>query len=244
MPELSIVIVTMKDEDDILCIPKFKREEFNDYEVIIRDDEGISKARNEGIKESDADKIVFIDDDAEPEKGYLQAATNILDDEYAVAGKVIHPGNGMVSKVLSHYPTGDEAQYTDSVVGCNMAFRKEVFETIGFFDENLLWGHDETELIQRVKKEYPVYYEPDMAVVHSYADGLLDYWNKQYQFGPADVYLKKRDGATDREIVRELLNPFWYFNFGLRTSFMRFTANLCRSAGRLRALRCDDYELD
>lgn len=240
MSELSVVIVTIKDEDDILCLSKFAESDFDDYEVIIRDDEGIAKARNEGVKRASADKIVFIDDDAEPMDGYLQAAANILDEEYAVAGKVIHPGDGVISKIASHYPTGDEGQYVDGVVGCNMGYRSEVFETVGYFDEHFKWGHEEKEFIGRVKKEYPVYYEPAMGVVHPYADGIVDYWRKQYRFGPADVYQARRLGKTDRDIVIALLNPLWYINAHPGTLPVFLVGNICKGISRIRALRKGD----
>jgi len=241
MAELSVVIVTIRDEDEILCLPKFEESDFDDYEVIIRDDEGIAKARNEGVKEASADKIVFIDDDAEPMDGYLQAAANILEDEYVVAGKVIHPGNGVISRFPSHYPTGDEGQYVEGAVGCNMGYRREVFDSVGFFDENFLWGHEETEFIERVKKEYPVYYEPEMGVVHPYATGIIDYWRKQYRFGPADIYRAKQNEKTDRDIIKELLNPMWYFNPDLRTLPVYVIGSICQAVSRVQALRKDDH---
>lgn len=237
MTDLSVVIGTLKHKDAILCLPKFEDSDFDDYEVIIRGDEGIAKARNEGIKQASADKIVFIDDDAEPMDGYLQAAANILEDEYVVAGKVIHPGNGIISRIAAHYPTGHEGQYVEDVVGCNMGYRRKVFDTIGFFDENFLWGHEETEFIKRVKKEYPVYYEPEMGVVHSYANGVVDFWRKQYRLGPADVYLEKKNGKTDRDIIKELLNPMRYFTSDPRTLPIELVGNICNRISRVQALR-------
>jgi len=239
MVELSVVIVTTKTEDEILCLPKFEKSDFNDYEVIIRGDRGISKARNEGIKEASANKIVFIDDDAEPIDGYLQAVVNILEHKYVVAGKVIHPGDGLIFRMLSHYPTDNESQYVEGVVGCNMAYRREVFETVGYFDENFLWGHEETEFIERVKKEYPVYYEPEMAVIHPYANGIVDYWQKQYRFGPADIYRAKQEGKTDYNIIKELLNPMWYFNSDPQTLPVYLIGRMYRSISRIQAMK--DY---
>lgn len=236
MPDLSIVIVTIKDRDEILCISAFEDSDFNDYEIIVRDDEGIATARNEGIKRASADKIVFIDDDAEPEAGYLQAASAVLEEKPVVAGKVTHPGEGTISRLASHYPTGEEARYIDHVVGCNMGFRKKVFETVGYFDENFLWGHEEMEFVERVKREYPVYYEPEMAVVHPYANGILDYWRKQYRFGPADIYRARKDGKTTRDLIFELLNPTWYFNSDPRSLPVYAVGRVCRAVSNLAVL--------
>ncbi len=237
MTDLSIIIVTTRDYDEILCLSKFEDSEFDDYEVIIRDDKGISKARNEGVKQANADKIIYIDDDAVPIDGYLQAASKILEREDVVAGKVVHPGNGVISSLCPHYPTGEEGKYIDRVIGCNMAFRKEVFQSIGFFDESLSWGHDETEFIKRVKKEYPIYYEPRMGVIHSFADGVIDYWRKQYRFGPADVYVARQKGKTNGEIMKGFINPVWYFNHNIRTLPVYIPGRICRAIGIVRALR-------
>lgn len=242
MAELSIVIVTKKDEDEILCMPKFQKSDFTDYEVIIRGDEGIAKARNEGVKEASGDKIVFIDDDAEPMDGYLHAAADSLEDHFVVAGKVIHPGDGLISRMASHYPTGEDGQYVGDVTGCNMGFRREVFNTVGYFDENFLWGHEETEFTERVKKEYPIYYEPKMGVIHPFADGIVDYCRKQYRFGPSDVYRAKQNGKTDRDIIKELLNPMWYFNSDPKTLPLYAIGRICRSLGRLSTLRKGVYD--
>lgn len=237
MTELSIIIVTLKDEDDILCLPKFEESDFDDYEVIIRDDEGIAKARNEGVKEASADKIVFIDDDAEPMDRYLQAAANTLENKYAVAGKVIHPGDGIISRLGNHYPTGDEGQYVEGVVGCNMGYRREIFETVGFFDENFLWGHEESEFIKRVRKEYPVYYEPEMGVFHPFADGITDYWRKQYRYSSADIYRAKKNGKTDVDIIKELLDPRWYLKPDPIVLPVYVIGSICRAVGRLQSIR-------
>jgi len=236
MTELSVVIVTIKDKDEILCLPKFEESDFDDYEIIIRGDEGIAKARNEGVKEANGDKIVFIDDDAEPMSGYLQAAANVLDKQYVVAGKVVHPGDGVISRMASHYPTGDESQYVEDVVGCNMGFRREVFKTVGYFDENFLWGREETEFIERVKKKYPVYYESEMSVIHPFADGVIDYWWKRYRFGPADIHYARQNGKTDRDIIMELLNPMWYFNSDPRTLPVYLVGSLFQSVSRIKTI--------
>lgn len=237
MPDLSVVIVTIKDEEDILPIPAFERSDFDDYELVVRDDEGIATARNEGVKEAAAEKIVFVDDDAEPEEGYLRAAADVLASEHAVVGRVIHPGDGMISRLATNYRTGDEGKYVDKVVGCNMGFRREVFEKVGYFDENYTWGNEETEFVKRVKREFPIYYEPEMAVVHPYATGIREYWRKQYRFGPTDVYRERQHGRSDVDILTELLNPLWYLNSDPTTWPAYVPGRLYNSLSRIRALR-------
>lgn len=213
MPDLSVVVVTLKDREDILCLPYFEESDFTDYELILRDDEGISTARNAGIEEARSDKILFIDDDAIPTEGYLETASAALDTEHVVAGRVTHPGEGIISKLASpYYPTGTEAGYVPLVVGCNMAFRREVFENVGYFDEGFGWGHEETELSERIRDEYRIYYEPKMEVIHSYAESVLDYWRTRYRFGPADIYRSRQKGLSTAELILETFHPKWYYH--------------------------------
>ena len=80
-----------------------------------------------------------------------------------------------------------------------------------------------------------------MGVIHPYADGIVDYWRKQYRFGPADIYRAKQNGKTDRDIIKELLNPMWYFNPDLRTLPVYVIGSICQAVSRVQALRKDDH---
>lgn len=187
-PEISVIVTTLADKiSEIGSVQRLEEQSFDDWELIVRTDEGISTARNRGIEQARADKIVFIDDDAIPEPGYLEAASKALDRHAIVGGKIIHP-NTVFKEFANLYREDDSEGPSEHIVGCNMAFRKEVFETVGGFDERLQWGHDETEFLGRAKRHYDVWYEPQMAVTHSYSDSAREFWKKWWKFGAADVY--------------------------------------------------------
>ena len=68
-----------------------------------------------------------------------------------------------------------ELRTTRNVLGCNMAFRKGVFEKAGFWGEKIgavgqrLKGGEEAELCLRIKNEMPqalILYEPDALIYH------------------------------------------------------------------------------
>lgn len=86
MAEISIVIPTLRPKDEIEAVQCLKRGTFDDFEVIVRDDVPVTKARNEGIKHASAEKIVFLDDDSCPTRNYLQLACEILERDAAFAG--------------------------------------------------------------------------------------------------------------------------------------------------------------
>lgn len=226
-PELSVVVVSFDDEEEIPSIRSLKSQEFDDFEVIVRDDEGICAARNAGIKEATADKILFIDDDATPREGYLKTAAKALDEHDIVAGRVIHPRDDVISEFPDHYDQGLVGKATDTIVGCNMAFKKEVFESIGYFDENLDWGHDETELAERALEQHEIYYEPEMTVEHLYADGIVDYWKKMYRFGPADVYYGQKSASQSASSgIKTVIRPSAFISESV-------TGTLVKTIGRV-----------
>jgi GT2 family glycosyltransferase len=235
MPKLSVVLCTLLDADEVAPLRAFESDEFDDYEVIVRQDEGLSVARNRGIHEASSDFILFIDDDAYPCEGYLERAVAGLEEYPIVGGRVIDPTGSLPSSARDLYDQGDEPKLTSRVVGCNMAFRREVFETVGLFDENFEWGHEETDLVRRaVRAGFDVYYDPEMSVVHTYADGTRDYWRTMYRYGLSDVYYDRKKG------IPEWRRLHWYIpvrrGSTLRDTVVESIAAMYRSAGRLHAL--------
>ena len=235
MTELSVIIVTFREKEEIDCVPIFESSDFDDYEIIIRDDEGISKARNEGIKQANAQKMVFVDDDAIPDEGYLSAAADALDSHPVVVGNVVHPNDDIVSRLCSHYSQGARSKYTDTLIGCNMAFQSTVFDSVGYFDEDFEWGHDETELADRLQYEYPIFYEPRMRVEHPYADSVPDYLMKKYRLGISDVKLHEKRGYPTYKKILVMFHPAAYFHPTPLGALVRSAGRSAQNMGKIRS---------
>ncbi|MFC6716049.1 glycosyltransferase family 2 protein [Natrialbaceae archaeon GCM10025810] len=221
MVELSVVIATIIENDqDIPAVRHLQQSRYDDYEIIVRRDPGASKARNEGVKEANAEKIVFLDDDSLPQDGYLEAASRSLDDHEAVTGRVFQPDDSpfkykdlpwpdelpVTYRDLPWYDQGDKPTFTDRVAGCNMAMRKSLLEEIGGFDERLDHGHEETELAERICRDHSIYYDPEMVVEHAFADSIIGYWKKSYRHGKADIRLWEiRNTPRSSRLMQALL---------------------------------------
>jgi GT2 family glycosyltransferase len=240
MTELSIIIATMRPRDRIVCLDHLSRQDFDDYEVIVRDDERVTVARNEGIKRANAEKLVFLDDDSRPAEGYLEHISNLLDDEAAVAGKIVHPRNDVIKRFTGHYAPAESAKYVTRFWGCNMGVRREVFDTVGMWDENITWGHEEKELAERVLQEYPIFYDPALLVYHSYADSVLDYWNKKYRLERQTPYLWDKAEMSREEqwiaILRSALDPTNYIGYTATHTAAQAGGTLAKTAGRIRGM--------
>ncbi len=133
---------------------------------------GLSAARNTAIELSRGDPIVFIDDDAVAHEGWLARLQSAFADD-AVVG-----AGGQAIPVWDERPPGwfpDEflwvvgcsyrglpaAGLVRNPLGCNMAFRAELFKRVGLFDPGIgrlgsrPLGCEETEFCVRVARAIP-----------------------------------------------------------------------------------------
>ncbi|WP_336135399.1 glycosyltransferase family 2 protein [Natronomonas amylolytica] len=241
MVEISIVIPTLKPRDEIEAVQCLERGTFEDFEVIVRDDVPVTRARNEGIKRASADKLVFLDDDSCPTRNYLQLASEILDREAAFAGRTIHPRDDVFARHFTgHYDWGDSPQYVQRFWGNNMGARRDVFDAVGGWDENMGWGHEEKELANRVIQKFDIRYHPDLVVYHPYAESVTDYWRKLYKLETQTPYLWHKYGYSTgdqlRQVVSNSLNPRKYVRRGVLPTVVQTGARISRTAGQLRGI--------
>ena len=145
---------------------------------------GLSGGRNTAIGLLDTDLVVFLDDDATPEPGWLEHLLAPFDDqEVLITGGAAAPRwpddaarpvslpaarggrdwRGELDWVVGCTYAGQPTTLKPvrNVMGCNMAFRTGVFETAGLFGEDLgrvgrvPYGCEETELCIRATRHHP-----------------------------------------------------------------------------------------
>ena len=133
---------------------------------------GLSGARNTGIDRATGDLVAFVDDDAVPSDGWLAGlSAAFIDPAVIVAGgRAIPSWEGdrpgwfpeeflwtVGCSYLGQPASGD----VRNPLGCNMAFRRTVFEAAGSFDPavgrlgTLPIGAEETELCIRARRAIP-----------------------------------------------------------------------------------------
>lgn len=147
---------------------------------------GLSGARNTGIGASSGDVIAFLDDDAEAAPGWLKSLGAAFDDPRAGgAGGTVEPNWATAPApwfppefgwVVGCSYTGQPVDVAEirNPIGANMAFRRQVFNRVGGFREEigrigtLPLGCEETELSIRARGDgWTVWLRPD-AVVHHF----------------------------------------------------------------------------
>jgi len=235
MPAIAIIIPTLDADRSFQWEPKLRASPV-DAELIVRDDASASAARNAGIREATVDKLVFLDDDSEPRGDYFQRVSALLDEHQAVTGRIRDTGADYLRPVSSSdYDQGDTGHVTERVVGCNMAVRRQVIEDIGGFDERLPYGHEETELIDRLRTNYDVWYCPDLVVDHPFAESLRDYLEKKYRHGREAVpYYVIRNENVTRRMLRFIFVPSHYTGPTATATALRSLGQLVADIGMLR----------
>ena len=156
--------------------------------------QGLSHARNAGIREARGDIIAFMDDDVTVEPTWLQNLTaGLHNDEWAGAGgRILLEWNCSPPRWLSlkgsyalaplaMFDLGSEAgQLAESPVGANMAFRKAMFEKYGVFRADL--GRHAGSMISKEDIEFGdrllaagerLRYEPSAVVHHPVPENRL-----------------------------------------------------------------------
>ena len=156
------------------------------FRYFFESQQGLSFARNAGIREARGEVVAFSDDDVKVEPNWLQNLTaEVLTGNYAGAGGRIFPE--WTSPRPAWLPVQDRyglapltsfdlgptpIDLTEPPVGANMAFRKSMFEKYGHFRTDLgrrpgtLIGDEEIEFGNRLLKGGErLRYEPS-AVVH------------------------------------------------------------------------------
>lgn len=219
--------------------------------------QGLSGARNSAVEQASGDVLVFLDDDAAPTEGWLDALLEpFADADVAAVGGAATPAwptrrpgwfPGEFDWVVGCSYLGLPVKRTQvrNVMGCNMAFRREVFEAGLRFSPavgrngNDSGGCEETELCIQLRRRWPesaVVFEPGAVVRHRvppsrcswayfarrcYAEGLSKA-RVSALVGPEDALSSEWD-YTRRTLPRGLVR-------GLRDAVTGEVRGLARSA--------------
>jgi glycosyltransferase involved in cell wall biosynthesis len=204
---------------------------------IVRNDgiRGLSETRNVGILASSGDIVAFIDDDAVAEKDWLEYLIAPFKDEkvVAVGGKAVplwlngsRPSwfpeelDWIVGCTYKGLPVKDGQ--IRNVPGCNMAFRRNVFDKAGFWHLGIgsigqkLKGGEEAELCLRIKTRISpalIMWQPESIIRHKVPVSrarLRWVWKNSYDQGVCKNKLNKLStGSGNKTLNTE--NHYLYY---------------------------------
>lgn len=208
----------------------------------------IPHQRNVGVHEAKGEVIVFIDAACEPEPDWLtRLVAPILQGEHVSTGRVLLPrgsnGQKRIDRLIEEQTRGSD--YLRQCGSANTAFRRQVFDAIGGYDEGFAYGSD-TDFSWRVKDAgYRIRWVPDAVIRHDWGT-----WRRQlrrhYVYGKARVRLYRKHRVRLRHVLRHdfvvVAYPIFLLGLPLTIVFPFYPALLLipawrnRSAGTLGVL--------
>ncbi|HEU5033461.1 MAG TPA: glycosyltransferase [Mycobacteriales bacterium] len=165
-PGFEVVVVDDASADGTAdVLHELARESAAPLVPVVRDvNGGPAAARNSGWRASRAELVLFTDDDCVPEPGWVAAMVAALQQADVVQGVTI-PDPEQAGRAGPFSRTIDAPAPDDLFRTCNVAYRREVLERIGGFDESFRVCED-TDLAWRARSGGArTAFAPD-AVVH------------------------------------------------------------------------------
>jgi len=179
--------------------------------IIINTQPGLSEARNLGIRSARGEVIVFIDDDAIADKYYTSNFIKNYDDEKVIGvyGKIFPKGKPSYPEELywiggfTNKGFSEERCEVRNGYGCNMSFRRDVFEKVGLFNTKFgrigkkLSTCEETEFSIKALNFFngsKIIYDPSVVVhhrVHKYRQTLGYMIKRSYNEGISKARISK-----------------------------------------------------
>lgn len=179
--DVEILVIDNNSTDQIPTLEKEYTSEKRFY-YFLEVEQGLSNARNRGIKEAKGEYLIYLDDDVELNKDYFEVLDSILlDSSISVVGGKVLPFNVEIPSwlpneyfyLVSIFSPSEEAQITKYLMGANFIVRKNIAEKIGGFDTRLgrngskLAGGEEVDFLNRIYAHNDIiFYSPKLIVYH------------------------------------------------------------------------------
>jgi len=204
-PSCRIIVIDNGSQDDS---PSIVANEYSDIELVrMPENNGYGAAINEGLKRTSSEIVVIANNDLfidshwsqkiyKAFSGYKkcgQIASKVLywDEPQRInsAGTLIYSDLTAVNKGLDEIDNGqyDQVQEVFGAYGAIIAFRRCVFETIGYFDEEYFLFKEEDDITLRMRRAgWSSLFIPEAKVYHKRSANTK-------MFSPLKLYYSERN---------------------------------------------------
>ncbi len=211
------ILLVLDPKDELIEFYRQKVPKF--VKIVVSNGIGLSHARNTGIKQASGCIVAFIDDDALADPRWLEnsLADYENDNVLGVGGLISAYWENKRSLwlpeeldwVIGCSYKGLPTKRTEirNPIGCNMSFRKSVFDKVGYFRTdigrygNMLLCNEETEFGIRVLRCIPdskIIYEPSAIVYHRVRrdrESLGYVWTRSFYEGISKAIISFKSGS-------------------------------------------------
>jgi glycosyltransferase involved in cell wall biosynthesis len=198
----------------------------------------IPHQRNAGVRAARGEIIVFTDAGCQPEPGWLGALVGPVTsgEQIAVGLTLAMPGRPGLYDRLARRAL--ESRYVAECSTINLAFRREVFDAVGGFDEDFAYGSDVDFSWRSTDAGYRIRSVPGAVVRHDWGTARRQL-RRSYMYGKARARLYRKHPARLRRVVRTdpmmIAYPAFLLGLPLTLVFPLYPALLLIPAWRNRA---------
>jgi len=194
-PEKTEIIVVDASEGNLDDIRKrFKSVRWIFFHNRTQKKYTIPEQRNLGIRESKGDVVIFIDANCIPEKGWLNELLKSIyeEGEYIVAGQTRSRYKTTINDLI--IKRNEKKKYLDEFATINLAFKKEIIDKIGLFDERFDYGSDVDYSWRAIDAGFKIRYNPKAVIYHDWGSNSREY-KRILLYGSARtrLYLKHKN---------------------------------------------------
>ncbi len=217
---VKIIVCDGKSTDRTPDIVKAISGKSPNVELLINEREAAPFAFNLGIRHSHTDYLMILGAHAELKPNYLRDAITFLDahpDISCLGGILENVYENEVSKAIgtamslpfgvgnAHFRTGAQAGLVDTVAFG--IYRREVFEKIGVFDEELIRNQDDEFNYRLTKSGGKIYLQPALQSKYFVRASFKKLFRQYYQYGYWKVFVNKKHKMVTS--VRQLFPPMF-----------------------------------
>lgn len=179
----------------------------------------IPHQRNFGVNTSHGDVIVFTDSGCIPQPLWLDNLLAPIEN----GEEMVTVGPSFTGDNLYSYERGTSPPtYVNEASTINLAFRREVFETVGGFDEHFAYGSDTDFTWRLISHGFRIRYVSEAVVDHDWGNWARR-MKRSRQYGAARMRLYTKHTDRLRTVLRDDPVPFVYplWLIGLPVAFRR-----------------------
>jgi len=217
----SYEVIVINDgslDDTAQVLREFKEKTSLTMRVFTLSDNGLSCARNLGIKKAKGEIILLLNDDVMPaDEHFLEKHLETVRPDIAVQGRIEwHPELERTELMTFLSPSGPLFDYTGikNAKNCNwryffatnMSIYRKWFD-LEKFDEQHPLGHEDIELGYRLSKhDLRVEYAPHICAYHHHAHANFEeYLSKRMKRRPSYLYLTKKHPELRRSRAKQFI---------------------------------------
>jgi O-antigen biosynthesis protein len=193
-PNYEVIVVNDGSTDKTREIA----ERYSYIRLINQENQGLSAARNVGLRAATGDIIAYTDCDCMADPDWLtHLVARFLSSDFGAVGgpNLPPPDSSLVANCVAVSPGGPthvllDDEVAEHIPGCNMAFRREALEAIRGFDPVFRAAGDDVDLCWRLQnKGYKIGFSAAALVWHFRRNTVRDYIKQQQGYGKAETLL-------------------------------------------------------